>query len=91
MADDYHVKKENTKTDRKKLERNAAYDRENRTIIACKAPKDKAAAFKMACESISSRENPCNPNAVLLKAIDEFMNREDIGGWEIWLEKVREK
>ncbi len=91
MADDYHVKKEVTKTNRKKLDRNAEYDRENRTIIACKTTKDKAAAFKMACESVSTKENPCNPNAVLLKAINDFMNREDIGGWELWLDKVEEK
>ena len=58
--------------------------------LACKTTKDKAAAFKMACESVSTKENPCNPNAVLIKAINDFMNREDIGGWDLWLEKVAE-
>ena len=84
MADDYHVKREDTKTSRKKLDRNAEYDKENRTIVACKISNKKANAFKKAC-----KENNRTPNDVLSKAIDQFM--ADVGGWEEWIEEPSEK
>ena len=84
MADDYHVKREDTKTSRKKLDRNAEYDRENRTIVACKITKDKAEAFKKACKEYNR-----TPNDVLSKAINQFM--ANVGGWEQWIADPSEK
>ena len=83
MADDYHVKREDTKTSRKKLDRNAEYDKENRTIVACKISKEKAEAFKKACKASSTDEKAITPNSVLSDAINAFMDKA--GGWDKWL------
>lgn len=81
MADKYHEKREDTKTSRKKLDRNAEYDKENRTIVACKVSKDKASAFKTACY-----DHGTTPNEILLLSINTFM--QDPVGYRIAKDRI---
>lgn len=59
---------------RAKRASNNRWDAENMAVLGCKVKRDRAEAFKAACKKAGT-----TPNAVFIKAIDEFMDREKAG------------
>ena len=59
---------------RAKRASNNRWDADNMTVLGCKVKRDKADAFRSAC-----KESGTTPNAVFIKAIDDFMAKERAG------------
>lgn len=55
-----------------KREANVRWDKENMTILGCRVTRTKAEKFKAACRAMDT-----TPNAVLLKAVDEVIERAE--------------
>ena len=55
-----------------KREANVRWDKENMTILGCRVTRAKAEKFKAACCEMGT-----TPNAVLLKTVDEVIERAE--------------
>lgn len=58
-------------SDSKKMA-NVKWDKTNMTNLACRVTRDKATQFKEACTKLET-----NPNAVLLKAVNETIEKAE--------------
>ena len=57
---------------------NRKWDAAHYTQLPCKIRKEKADAFRAACQDAGT-----TPNAILTAAVDAFM--QERGGWDAWM------